>query len=93
MPNAPKDILLNKQRLKVLRDLALIDADAETVYDKVTILATKIMGAPVSLVSMVAADYQFFKSFVGLPEPWASQRRTPLSHSFCQPIVFLTITK
>ena len=30
------------------------------------------------------ADRQFFKSCLGMPEPWASQRGTPLSHSFCQ---------
>ena len=87
MPLADNTILINQQRLKVLRDLALIDAPTETIYDKVTILASKVIGVPVSLVSMVAADYQFFKSFVGLPEPWASERRTPLSHSFCQHVV------
>lgn len=87
MPNADNTVLINQERLKVLRDLALIDAPAETIYDKVTILASQIIGVPVSLVSMVAADYQFFKSYVGLPEPWASQRRTPLSHSFCQHVV------
>jgi hypothetical protein len=32
----------------------------------------------------VDADRQFFKSCLGLPEPWSSQRGTPLSHSFCQ---------
>lgn len=87
MPNAENTILINQQRLKVLRDLALIDSPAEMIYDKVTILASKVLGVPVSLVSMVAADYQFFKSYVGLPEPWASERRTPLSHSFCQHVV------
>ena len=30
------------------------------------------------------ADRQFFTSAVGLPEPLASQRQTPLTHSFCQ---------
>jgi len=39
---------------------------------------------PVALVSLVDRDRQFFKSCVGLPEPWATTRETPLSHSFCQ---------
>jgi len=40
---------------------------------------------PVALVSLVDAERQFFKSCTGiLPEPWNSQRQTPLSHSFCQ---------
>jgi GAF domain-containing protein len=79
--------LLNKERLRVLRDLALIDSPEETIYDRLTQLASKAIGAPVSLVSMVAADYQFFKSQVGLPAPWSEDRRTPLSHSFCKHVV------
>jgi diguanylate cyclase (GGDEF)-like protein len=39
---------------------------------------------PTSLVSLVDIDRQFFKSQLGLAEPWASRRQTPLSHSFCQ---------
>jgi GAF domain-containing protein len=38
-------------------------------------------------VSLVDADRQFFKSALGLPEPWATRRETPLSHSFCQHVV------
>ena len=40
-----------------------------------------------ALVSLVEQERQFFKSCVGLPEPWASRRQTPLSHSFCQHVV------
>ena len=43
-----------------------------------------MLNAPVALVSLVDSDRQFFKSCLGLPEPWASQRQAPLSHSFCQ---------
>lgn len=71
----------------MLFELALIDAPEETIYNKVTIFASNVIGAPVSLVSMVAPDHQFFKSEFGLPEPWKSKRRTPLSHSFCQHVV------
>jgi signal transduction histidine kinase len=42
------------------------------------------LNVPVALVSLVDEDRQFFKSCIGLPEPWASRRGTPLSHSFCQ---------
>jgi len=80
-------VLLNLERLRILRDLALLSDTSETIYDKLTHYASDIVGAPVSLVSMVAADYQFFKSHVGLPEPWASRRSTPLSHSFCQHVI------
>lgn len=75
------------ERLRVLFDLALIDTPEEMVYDQLTQLASAIIGTPVALVSLVASNYQFFKSQVGLPEPWKSKRRTPLSHSFCQHVV------
>ena len=35
-------------------------------------------------MSLVDEDRQFFKSCVGLPEPWSSLRQTPLTHSFCK---------
>ena len=79
--------LMDMHRLRALFELSLIDAPEETIYNKLTVLASEVVGAPVSLVSMVSDSYQFFKSQVGLPEPWKSKRRTPLSHSFCQHVV------
>lgn len=74
----------DEERLATLRRLALLDTPAEEAFDRLTQLASKIIDAPVALVSLVDRDRQFFKSHVGLAEPWASQRETPLSHSFCQ---------
>jgi signal transduction histidine kinase len=71
-------------RLKALRDACLLDTPAEESFDRLTRLASTILHAPVALVSLVDEDRQFFKSCVGLPEPWASRSETPLSHSFCQ---------
>lgn len=76
--------LTDTQRLAALRRVALLDTPAEEAFDRLTRLAGLILGVPVALVSLVDADRQFFKSCVGLPEPWASVRETPLSHSFCQ---------
>ena len=42
---------------------------------------------PVALVSLVEADRQVFPGLVGLAEPWATRRQTPLSHSLCQHVV------
>jgi GAF domain-containing protein len=47
-------------------------------------MAAKVLKVPVALMSLVDADRQFFKSQVGLPDEWAQERETPLSHSFCQ---------
>lgn len=72
-----------------LADLGLLDAPPEPSFDNLTALASQIIGTPVSLVSIVdfEGDRQFFKSQLGLIEPWATERQTPLSHSFCQHVV------
>lgn len=74
-------------RIEALKQLNILDTPTEEAFDRLTRLASKIIDAPVSLISIVDADRQFFKSLFGLPDPWASNRETPLSHSFCQYVV------
>ena len=71
-------------RLEALHATGLLDTDVSPSFDRLARVASHVLNAPVALVSLVGADRQFFKSCLGLPEPWASQRGTPLSHSFCQ---------
>ncbi|GAB5491004.1 MAG: hypothetical protein Phog2KO_12190 [Phototrophicaceae bacterium] len=78
------NIAMNVDRTKVLFELSLINTSEETIYDKITQFTGKVINAPISLVSLVAPDHQFFKSGFGLPEPVRSERRTPLSYSFCK---------
>lgn len=75
------------ERLEALRSLSLLDTPPEPSFDRLTKLTAKYMRAPVALVSLVDTGRQFFKSCCGLPEPWASERETPLSHSFCKHVV------
>ena len=72
------------ERVAALEATGLLDTDVDPAFDRHARLAAQVLNAPVALVSLVDADRQFFKSCLGLPEPWASQRGTPLSHSFCQ---------
>lgn len=74
----------SERRLAALRDLRILDTPPEEAFDRFTRLAARLLGVPVALVSLVDRDRQFIKSQIGLPEPWASLRETPLSHSFCQ---------
>ena len=76
--------VLDPARLKALKSVALLDTPAEQAFDRLSWLASQFLDAPVALVSLVDAERQYFKSCIGLPEPWNSQRQTPLSHSFCQ---------
>jgi GAF domain-containing protein len=71
-------------RLDALRATGLLDSDVTPSFDRLARLAAHVLNAPVALVSLVDSDRQFFKSCLGLPEPWASARQSPLSHSFCQ---------
>jgi GAF domain-containing protein len=62
-----------------------MDSGPDERFDGLARVASKALHAPVALVSLVDEDRQFFKGCVGLTkEPWASQRGTPLSHSFCK---------
>ena len=72
-----------------LTELGLLDAKSESRYDNLTELAARFLDAPVSLISVVdfVGERQFFKSQLGLMDPWATERQTPLSHSFCQHVV------
>jgi hypothetical protein len=71
-------------RVRALRATGLLDSPVEEAFDRLARIAAEALNAPVALVSLVDEDRQFFKSCLGLPEPWASRRETPLSHSFCQ---------
>lgn len=62
----------------------MLDSERAEGFDRLTTLATKVLRAPVSLVSLVDDHRQFFKSAAGL-DP--GLRETPLSHSFCQHVV------
>ena len=85
---APASVPVNDpQRLAALARTQLMDSAPEEVFDRFTRLAAASLQVPVCLVSLVDDHRQFFKSAVGLPEPWATRRETPLSHSFCQHVV------
>jgi two-component sensor histidine kinase len=76
-----------KERLSALYQTDLMDSGPEERFDRLTRLVAATLSVPVALVSLVDAKRQFFKSTFGLPEPWKSERETPLTHSFCQHVV------
>jgi signal transduction histidine kinase len=74
-PTAPADELA---RLQTLRRYDILDSEAEQAFDDLTALAASICGTPISLISLVDADRQWFKSRVGL-----DLEETPRDISFC----------
>lgn len=79
--------LADPVRLLALQNSGLTDGLPEEALDRITRLAAKLVGVPVALFSVVTDQRQVFKSLQGMTGPYAEQRQTPLSHSFCQHVV------
>ena len=64
-----------------------LPAISDPAFERFVRLVRRQLGVPVALVSLVDAQQQVFPGAAGLPEPWQTTRRTPLTHSFCQHVV------
>ena len=71
-----------EDRLSTLRSYRVLDSAPERGYDDITELAAFVCGTPISLISFVDEDRQWFKSAYGL-----DSRETPRSRGFCAHIV------
>lgn len=65
-------------RARVLRDYDILDTPPEEAFDKITRLATKTFRVPISLITFIDAERQWFKSHHG-----TDLHETDLSASFC----------
>jgi len=74
----PPTPLAEAARLRALRSYEVLDTPAEEAFDGLTRLAAQICGTPISLVSLVDAERQWFKSRLGF-----AQSQTPRDVSFC----------
>ncbi len=67
-----------EERLRRLREFKVLDTAPEPGYDQLVHLAARIFSCPISLVSLVDANRQFFKAEVGL-----GAKETGRDVSFC----------
>jgi len=67
-----------KERLKVLHELQILDTMPEEEYEDITLLASEICGTPIALISLVDAERQYFKSARGM-----KMSESHRDHSFC----------
>jgi diguanylate cyclase (GGDEF)-like protein len=78
----------DRDRLDALHETGLLDMPSEEGMQRISRLVSRLLRSPVALASFVEHDRQFFVAATGFEvEPFASQRQTPLSHSFCQYVV------
>ncbi len=67
------------ERLRALRRLDVLDSAPESEFDALVETAALVCGVPISLVSLIDQDRQWFKANVGLP----GVTETPRDVAFC----------
>lgn len=72
------DSTLEQKRLNALHHLEILDTSAEADFDDLVKLAANIFEVPISTVTILDADRQWFKASIGL-----SVKETPRAISFC----------
>ncbi|MFC3442928.1 sensor domain-containing diguanylate cyclase [Sphingobium rhizovicinum] len=75
----PQDRLTDEAgRIAALRRYQILDTPAEGGFDKITDMVRALVGVPISAVSLIDTNRQWFKSHVGL-----DVAETPRSVAFC----------
>ena len=74
----PKIPIKERERQKDLDSYSIIDSLSETDYDNITAIAAEICDTPISLISLIDKNRQWFKSHHGL-----NATETPRNIAFC----------
>ncbi|MGB3352287.1 MAG: diguanylate cyclase [Mycobacterium sp.] len=75
------------QRLAALESFGIFDTPPEKAFDDLTSLAAHICGVPMSLVSLVDAERQWFKARHGVDSPQTSRELSFCAHALRSPEV------
>ncbi len=67
------------QRVTTLRNYRILDTISETEFDAITKMAAYICNAPISLITLIDRERQWFKSAIGVGD----LKETPRDISFC----------
>ncbi len=84
------EIPLNEaERLHALRALQILDSSHEERFDRVTRMARRMFGVPISVVSLVDEDRQWFKSAQGLDASQTAREISFCGHAINQDGLFI----
>ena len=76
------DHLVNEEaRLNALRNLNLLDSAPSDSFDRLTRLASQLLAAPVSTISLTDRDRQWFKSRVGVDLTEIPREQAPCAYA------------
>ena len=76
-------------RLNALRDLRLLDTPPSENFDRLTRMASRLLGAPVSTISLTDGDRQWFKSKVGVDLAEIPREQAPCHYAIKEAGVFV----
>ena len=68
----------DQERLDALNEYGIMDSLPEEAYDNITTLASRICGTPISLITLLDDQRQWFKAVTGL-----DVKETPVEFAFC----------
>jgi len=78
VPRTDDELTEEDRRLEELQRYAILDTPPEQPFERITALAARILDTPISLISFIDRDRQWFKSCFGWDE-----RQTSRDISFC----------
>ena len=94
---ASQTMRLNTSRLAELRRALILDSSPERAYDDITRLLATALAVPITMVNLLDAERDWFKSCVGIQQTQTqtqtqsqSQSQSPAVTSFCE--VFFSST-
>jgi GAF domain-containing protein len=73
MTNTPE-----QDRVEALRQYGIMDTPPEEEFDNITSLASRICGTPISLITLLDDQRQWFKASAGI-----DLKETPIEYAFC----------
>jgi signal transduction histidine kinase len=76
--------LKNPDRLKAVADTRLMDTPREIAFDRLAKMAALVLHVPVTIISIIGENRQFFKADFGLKAPFDTLREVPVDDSICR---------